>query len=136
MFLKILQYSKEDTCIGVSFNKVASFRPATSLKKTPTQMLYCKYCEIFKKSFLYRTPPVVASNSYRFFRKSLCKHFVWFNKVLLNLRGILHKILTFTRISVSHVNKETFCAAIFYHASLTHVGQGWPSTWKARPTDY
>ena len=27
---------------------------------TPTQMLSCKYCEIFKNSFFYRTPPVAA----------------------------------------------------------------------------
>ena len=104
--LKISQYSKENTCVRVSFNKVASFRPATSLKKTPTQVLSCEYCEIFKKSFLYRTSTVVASNSYQFFQKYLYKHFVCCNKVLLNLRGILQKILIFTKKPVLHVNKE------------------------------
>ena len=126
--LKISQYSKENTRVRVSFNKVASFRPATSLKKTPTQVLSCEYCEIFKKSFWHRTPTVFAFSSYQFFQKSLCKHFVCCNKVLPNIRGILHKILTFTRIPFLHVNKETYCAAIFYHTSSTHVAQGWQST--------
>ena len=31
------------------------------LKKTPTKMFFCKVFEIFKKTFLYRTPPVTAS---------------------------------------------------------------------------
>ena len=26
---------------------------------TPTQVFSCEYCEIFKNSFFYRTPPVV-----------------------------------------------------------------------------
>ena len=30
-------------------------------KETPTQMFSCEYCEIFKNSFCYRTPPVAAS---------------------------------------------------------------------------
>ena len=33
VFLKILQISQENTCIGASFNKVASLRPATLLKR-------------------------------------------------------------------------------------------------------
>ena len=30
-------------------------------KETPTRMFSCEYCEIFKNSFCYRTPPVAAS---------------------------------------------------------------------------
>ena len=30
-------------------------------KQTPTHVFSCKYCNIFKDSFLYRTPPVNAS---------------------------------------------------------------------------
>ena len=33
MFLKISQNSQENTCVGVSFDKVADLRPATLLKK-------------------------------------------------------------------------------------------------------
>ena len=28
------------------------------LKDTPAQVLSCEFCEIFKNSFFYRTPPV------------------------------------------------------------------------------
>ena len=32
-----------------------------ALKETQTQMFSCEYCEIFKNTLLYRTPPVAAS---------------------------------------------------------------------------
>ena len=35
--------------------KLQAFRPATLLKKTPTQVLSCEYWEIFKNSFFHRT---------------------------------------------------------------------------------
>ena len=31
------------------------------IKKSPTQVLSYQYCEIFKNTFFYRTPPVAAS---------------------------------------------------------------------------
>ena len=37
-------------------------------KETPTQVLSCKYCEIFKYSFFKKTPPVA-------FRKYQSSHF-------------------------------------------------------------
>ena len=40
MFLKISQISQENTCVGVSFYE----------KETPTQVLSCKICEIFKNT--------------------------------------------------------------------------------------
>ena len=36
-------------------------KPATLLKKYPTQVFSCEFCEIFKNSFFYWTPPVTAS---------------------------------------------------------------------------
>ena len=30
-------------------------------KDTPTQVFSCEFCEIFKSTFFYRTPPVAAS---------------------------------------------------------------------------
>ena len=33
----------------------------TVLKKTPTQMFSCEYCQIDKNNFFYRTLPVAAS---------------------------------------------------------------------------
>ena len=43
------------------FKKLAGWRLATSLKKTPTQVFSCEVGEIFKNTFSYRTPPVTAS---------------------------------------------------------------------------
>ena len=43
------------------FEKVASWRLATLLKKTPTQVFSCEVCKIFKNTFSYRTPLVTAS---------------------------------------------------------------------------
>ena len=34
-------------------------------RETPAQMFSCEYCEIFKNSFFYRTPTVVAFGSQR-----------------------------------------------------------------------
>ena len=40
------------------FNKFAGLNVCIFIKKeTATQMLSCEYCEIFKNSFFYRTPP-------------------------------------------------------------------------------
>ena len=49
MFLKNSQYSQENTCVWVSFNKIAGLKPLT-------QLFFCEYCKIFKNSFFYRPP--------------------------------------------------------------------------------
>ena len=46
MFLKISQVSQESL-----FNKVTVLRAATLLKKTPTQVLSCEICRIFKNNY-------------------------------------------------------------------------------------
>ena len=64
VFLKISQNSQENKQRSRSpfFNKVANLRPATVLKReTPTHGFSCRFCEIFKKTFLHKTPPVAAS---------------------------------------------------------------------------
>ena len=38
------------------FYKVAGLKAYNFIKETPTQMFSCKYCEMVKISFLYRTP--------------------------------------------------------------------------------
>ena len=54
VLLVILQNSQENTYARVSF--------FTLLKKeTYLQVLSCEFCEIFKNTFSYRTPPVAAS---------------------------------------------------------------------------
>ena len=43
------------------FNKVADLKTCHFIKKeTPTQVLSCEYCEIFKNTFFYRTSPMTA----------------------------------------------------------------------------
>ena len=49
VFLKILQYAKENTCVRDSFNKVAGIKP-------PTLVLFCEYCKIFKNNIFHRPP--------------------------------------------------------------------------------
>ena len=60
MFLNISPNSQENTCVAV-FNKIAGLRPATLLKKTPTQVFSCEFCEFFKNNFFYGALPVAAS---------------------------------------------------------------------------
>ena len=43
------------------FNQVVGRGPATLLKRDLTQVFACKICEIFKNTFFYRTPSMVAS---------------------------------------------------------------------------
>ena len=47
VFIKISQYSHENTCVGVTLQ---AFRIATLLE-TPTQMFSCEYCKIFKDTY-------------------------------------------------------------------------------------
>ena len=44
VFLKISQYSQENACAGVSFNKAAGLKP-------PTHVFFCEHCKIFKNNF-------------------------------------------------------------------------------------
>ena len=45
---------------GLFFNKVADLRPPILLKETPTQLLSCEYCEIFKKAYFEEHIPTAA----------------------------------------------------------------------------
>ena len=78
MFLKIRVLKNfaifiEDTCVGVSFLKDWQLYK----KKTPKQMLSCEYCDFFKSSFFYRTPPLSTSKSKQF-RTYIC--YILFSK--------------------------------------------------------
>ena len=72
VFLKISQNSEENTCARVSFfNKVAGLMSLALVSSF-------EFCEIFKKTYFYRTPLVAASengvlkNFLKFTRKYLC----------------------------------------------------------------
>ena len=57
MFFKIgvlenfTNFTGKHLCWSIFFNKVASLRPETLLKETPTQRFSCEISEIFKKTF-------------------------------------------------------------------------------------
>ena len=55
MFLKILQYSREYTCVGVFL-----FNNVTVLGAWGPVLGATEYCENFKNNLFYRTPPVAA----------------------------------------------------------------------------
>ena len=62
VFLKISQISQENTTLESLFNKVEGLKVFNFIKKeTPPRLFFCEYCEIFRKNFLYGTPPVAAS---------------------------------------------------------------------------
>ena len=62
MFLNILQMSQESTCVGVSLTKQQVFRAATYYKKeTPTKVFSWEICDIFRNTYLYKTPSMAAS---------------------------------------------------------------------------
>ena len=48
-------------CWYLIFDKVADLKPATLFKKKYQHVFFCKFCEIFKNIFFYRTPPIVVS---------------------------------------------------------------------------
>ena len=50
-------------CQSLFFNKDTDLRPVTLLKKTLAQVFSCEFCEISKKTFFNRTPPVAASEN-------------------------------------------------------------------------
>ena len=51
--------TEKNTCVRVSF--LTKLQCNFIKKETLTEVFSCKYCEIFKNSFFYRTPPVAAS---------------------------------------------------------------------------
>ena len=52
VFLKISQNSQENTCASSC---------SITKKETLTQVFSCEFCEIFKSTYFYETPPVAAS---------------------------------------------------------------------------
>ena len=58
-FLKNI-YNRKTPVLGSLSNRVTSLKAGNFIKRDSNQVFSCKYCEIFKKSFFYRTPPVAA----------------------------------------------------------------------------
>ena len=62
VFLKIPKNSQENTCSRISFLIKLQTEAGNFIKKeTLAQVLSCEFCEVSKKTFSYRTPPVAAS---------------------------------------------------------------------------
>ena len=64
VFKSFAKFTGKHLCQSLFFNKVAGLTPATLLKKkTLAQVFSCEFCELFKNTFFYRTPPVTGSLS-------------------------------------------------------------------------
>ena len=51
LLLKLMKNSQENTCVGVSFNKVASLQACNFTKKRlQCRVFYFEFCEIFKNT--------------------------------------------------------------------------------------
>ena len=73
MFLKILQYSQESTCVRVFLNKVLGLQSCDLLKRASTQVFSSEYYKIFNDISLYRTPLVADASE---FLTKLANHFL------------------------------------------------------------
>ena len=52
LFLKISQYSQENTCVGISFLiKIQAFRAPALLKRDSNTGVFCEHWEIFKNTY-------------------------------------------------------------------------------------
>ena len=66
MFFKIIvlknfvNFTGEHLCWRLLLIKLLAWGPVISLKETSTQVISCEICEVFKNTFFYRTPPVIA----------------------------------------------------------------------------
>ena len=70
LFLIILQYSQENTCLGVSFLIKLSFnkRPATLSKRDSNTGVFCEYCQIFKNNYFEEHLWTAASESFSLYQ--------------------------------------------------------------------
>ena len=75
IFFKIGVLKTFPILTGLFLIKLLAFRPVIlSKKETPTQMLSCEYCKIFKNSFLFHIKlPVVPVNFNTFFKTAFLK---------------------------------------------------------------
>ena len=105
-------------------------------KETPKQVLSCEYCEIFKNSFFYRTPPVAPSKIRQFCTLYLC--YAFFSKPF-KVFFPAAKIYNFKNIT----NHNKIC--LLWGLLLTPGPRPWtqplknldsekPGSWKTRET--
>ena len=96
VFLKISRNSLKNTSARVSFLIKLQGSACNVIKKeTLAQVFSCEFCEIFKITFLYRTPPVAASVVAHVYLQWWKHHLALFSLLPQNL-------LTFLPVSLSH----------------------------------
>ena len=117
MFLKISQYSQENTCVGVSL-------ACNFLKRKLQQCFFVNIDKFFGTAFLYKTCPMAAKNTIQIlFRGSICSwKYAWmkfFGKIFFYIFatkvGIASMLLTWFRIECIEYFENTF----FWDISLT-----------------
>ena len=54
-------FTGNQLCLSLFFNRVAGLRSATIKKETLAQVFSCEFCEISKNTFFHKTPLVAAS---------------------------------------------------------------------------
>ena len=65
LFLKISQYSSENTCVGISFLiKLQAFRAPALLKRDSNTGVFCEHWEIFKNTYFEEHLRTAASESF------------------------------------------------------------------------
>ena len=64
LFLRISQFSQENTFARASFSRVECLRPATLLKRNSGTGFSCKLCKIFKNTFFAEHVRMSASQLY------------------------------------------------------------------------
>ena len=69
IFKNFAKFAAKQLCQSLFFNKVSSLTSGEPL----AQVLSCKFCEIFKNRFFYKTTPVAAFDKYLCFCHSAIK---------------------------------------------------------------
>ena len=60
VFLKVLQNSWENICVGVSHTGACNFIK----KETTAQVFSCEFCKTFRNTFFQGTPPITTSETF------------------------------------------------------------------------
>ena len=76
--------------------------------------LSCEYCEIFKNSFLHKTPPVAASEKYRNFKgqhqRRRCNRFISLIIMLKSGSHLIESPLIMIKDAFYFIFKALFCS--------------------------
>ena len=100
-------------CGSLFFKKVEGLKAWNSIQKRLQQRFFtCEYCKIFKNSFFYRTPQVLAFDKswWRFWFRSTCwLHVLWNYKAFEWITKKWHEIDKVIDIQVKKVLKVLSC---------------------------